>query len=127
VVEKPIHAILINYDNQTVITKVKNSQDNTKLNKHVKHRLKSVRKLRSSGVIAVDYIQAAKNLADLIISRPIFSLFPSSSIPPRDIPIFIFESERFDSVHIASRQRYDISLIHLLCNHSVYILRSMVP
>ena len=64
VVEKPIPTILINCDNQTVITKVKNSQDNMKSNKHVKHRLKFVRKLRSSGVIAVEYIQTAKNLAD---------------------------------------------------------------
>ena len=64
VVEKPIPTILINCDNQTVITKVKNSQDNMKSNKHVKHRLKSVKKLRSSGVIAVEYIQTAKNLAD---------------------------------------------------------------
>ena len=64
VVEKPIPAILINCDNQTVITKVKNSQDNMKSNKHVKRRLKSVRKLRSSRVIAVEYIQTAKNLAD---------------------------------------------------------------
>jgi len=64
VVEKQIPAILINRDNQTVIMKVKNSQDNMKSNKHIKHRLKSVRKLSSSGVIAVDYIQIAKNLAD---------------------------------------------------------------
>jgi len=35
-----------------------------KSNKHVKRRLKSVRKLRSSGAIAVEYIQIAKNLAD---------------------------------------------------------------
>ena len=35
-----------------------------KSTKHVKHRLKSVRKLRSYGVIAVDYIQTAKNLVD---------------------------------------------------------------
>ena len=56
-VEKPIPAILINYDNQTVITNVKNSQDNgKKSSKHIKHRLKSVRKLRSSRVIVVDYI-----------------------------------------------------------------------
>jgi hypothetical protein len=49
-VEKPIHAILINCDNQTVITKVKNSQDNGKKS--------------SFEVIAVEYIQTAKNLAD---------------------------------------------------------------
>ena len=55
-VEKPIPAILINCDNQTVITKVKNSQDNMKYTKNVKRRLKSIRKLRSSRVIAVDYI-----------------------------------------------------------------------
>jgi hypothetical protein len=64
VVEKPIPAILINYDNQTVITKVKNSHDNMKSNKHVKRRLKSIRKLKSFRVIAVDYIQTAKNLVD---------------------------------------------------------------
>jgi hypothetical protein len=64
VVEKLILVILINCDNQTVIMKVKNSQDNMKSTKHVKCILKSVRKLRSSGVIAVDYIQTAKNLAD---------------------------------------------------------------
>jgi hypothetical protein len=56
VVEKPIPAILINYGNKTMITKVKNSQDNMKSNKHIIHRLKSIRKLRSSGVIVVDYI-----------------------------------------------------------------------
>ena len=64
VVEKPIPAILINCDNQTIIVKVRNSQDNMKSNKHVKRRLKSVRKLRNSGVIAVEYINTAKNLAD---------------------------------------------------------------
>jgi hypothetical protein len=64
VVEKPIPVILINCDNQMMITKVKNSRDNMKSNKHVKCRLMSVRKLRSSRVIVVDYIQIAKNLAD---------------------------------------------------------------
>ena len=64
-VEKPIPTILINYDNQIVITKVKNSQDNgKKSSKHIKCKLKSIKKLRSSRVIAVDYIQIAKNLAD---------------------------------------------------------------
>jgi hypothetical protein len=63
-VEKSIPAILINYDNQTVITKVKNSQDNIKSTNHVKRRLKSIRKLRSFRVIAMDYIQTTKNLAD---------------------------------------------------------------
>ena len=64
VVEKPIPAILMNCDNQTVITKVKSSKDNMKSNKHIRMRLKAVRKLRNSGVIALDYVHTAKNLAD---------------------------------------------------------------
>jgi hypothetical protein len=64
VVEKPILAILMNCDNQTVITKVNSAKDNVKSTRHVKRRLKSVRKLRNSGVITVAYIQTDKNLAD---------------------------------------------------------------
>ena len=64
IVEKLIPAILMNCDNQTVIVKVNSSKDNMKSSRHVKRRLKSVRKLRSSGVIALDYIQTAKNLVD---------------------------------------------------------------
>jgi hypothetical protein len=45
VVKKPMPAILLNYDNQTVIVKVNNSKDNVKSSRHVKRRLKSVRKL----------------------------------------------------------------------------------
>ena len=64
VVEKPIPAILMNCDNKTVIVKVDSSKDNMKSSRHVKRRLKSVRKLRNPGVIALDYVQTAKNLAD---------------------------------------------------------------
>ena len=63
-VEKPIPAILMNCDNQTVIGKVNNSKDNMKSSRHVKRRLKSVRKLKKSKVIALDYVQTAKNLAN---------------------------------------------------------------
>jgi hypothetical protein len=63
-VEKSILAILMNYDNENVINKVNNSKDNMKSSRHVKKRLKSVRKLRSSGVIALDYIPMTENLAD---------------------------------------------------------------
>ena len=72
VVEKPVPAILMNYDNQTVIVKVNSAKDNAKSSRHVKRRLKSVRKLRNSGVISVTYIQTDKNLADLftkVLSR----------------------------------------------------------
>ena len=54
----------MNCDNQTIIIKVNSSKDNMKSARHVKRRLKSVRKLRNSGVIALDYVQIAKNLAD---------------------------------------------------------------
>ena len=64
VVEKPVPSILMNCDNQTVITKVSSSKDNMKSSRHVQRRLKSVRKMRNSGVIALDYIQTSKNLAD---------------------------------------------------------------
>jgi hypothetical protein len=51
-------------DNQTVIVKVNSSKDNMKSSRYVKRRPKSVRKLKNSGVIALDYVQTAKNLAD---------------------------------------------------------------
>jgi hypothetical protein len=60
VVEKPIPAILMNCDNQTVITKVNSAKDNANSIRHVKRRLKSVRKLRNSRVIAVAYVQTDK-------------------------------------------------------------------
>ena len=47
-----------------VIVKVNSSKDNMKSPRHVKRRLKSVRKLRNSRVIALDNVQTAKNLAD---------------------------------------------------------------
>jgi hypothetical protein len=64
VVEKPVSAILLNCDNQIVIVKVNNSMDKAKSPRHVKIRLKSVRKLRNSGVLTVTYIKSDKNLAD---------------------------------------------------------------
>jgi hypothetical protein len=48
VVEKPIPVIPMNYDNQTVIIKLNSSKDNMKSSRHVKRRLKSVRKMRNS-------------------------------------------------------------------------------
>jgi hypothetical protein len=63
-VEKPIPVISMNYDNQTVITKVNSSNENMKSTRHVKRRLKSVRKLRNSGVIVLDYVHTSNNLAD---------------------------------------------------------------
>ena len=64
VVEKPVPAISMKCDNQIVIIKVNSSKDNMKTTRHVKRRLKSVRKLRNSGVIALDYVHTSKNLTD---------------------------------------------------------------
>jgi len=64
VIEKPIRSISMNCDNQTVPIKINSSKDNMKTTRHVKRRLKSVRKLRNSGVIALDYVHTSKNLAD---------------------------------------------------------------
>jgi hypothetical protein len=66
-VEKPITAIPMNCDNQTVIVKVNSSKDNMKRSRYVKRRLKFVRKLKNSGVITLDYVQTTKNLADTFI------------------------------------------------------------
>ena len=63
-VEKTIPAILMNCDNQTVITKVNSAKDNAKSTRHIKRHLKSVRKLRNSGVITVAYVETDKNLTD---------------------------------------------------------------
>ena len=45
IVEKPIPAILMNCDNQTVIVKVNSLKDNMKSFRHMKRWLKSVRKI----------------------------------------------------------------------------------
>jgi hypothetical protein len=64
IVEKPLLTIPINYDNQMVIVKVDSSKDNMKSSGHIKRWLKSVRKMRNSGVITLDYIHTEKNLAN---------------------------------------------------------------
>jgi hypothetical protein len=65
IVEKPLPAILMNCDNQTVIVKIDSSKDNMKSSRHIKRRLKFIRKIRNSRVITLDYIHTEKNLADL--------------------------------------------------------------
>jgi hypothetical protein len=64
VVEKPVSVISMNCDNQIVIIKINNSKDNMKLTRHIKRHLKSVRKLRNSRVMALDYVYTSKNLVD---------------------------------------------------------------
>jgi hypothetical protein len=67
IIEKHLSAILMNCDNQTVIVKVDSSNDNIKSSRHIKRRLKSVRKMRNYGVITLDYIHTEKNLTDPFI------------------------------------------------------------
>jgi hypothetical protein len=64
ILDKPIPAVLTYCDNQTVLVKVKSRKDNMKSSKHIKRRLKSLRHALETGVIAVDYIQSERNLAD---------------------------------------------------------------
>jgi hypothetical protein len=59
----------MNCDNQTVITKVNSFKDNIKSIRHIKRRLKSVRNLRNSRVIALDYVHTSKNLVDQFTKR----------------------------------------------------------
>jgi hypothetical protein len=65
IIEKPLPAILMNCDSQMVIVKVDSSKDNMKSSRHIKRWLKSVREMRNSGVITLDYIHTEKNLVDL--------------------------------------------------------------
>jgi Icc-related predicted phosphoesterase len=79
VVEKPVLTISMNCDNQTVIIKINSSKDNMKSTRHIKRRLKSVRKLRNSGVIVLDYVHTSKNLADQFIKGLSRSVIDSAS------------------------------------------------
>jgi hypothetical protein len=60
--EKPLPAILMNCDNQTMIVKVDSSNDNIKSSRHIKKWLKTVRKIRNFGVITL--VHTEKNLVD---------------------------------------------------------------
>jgi hypothetical protein len=83
VVEKPVLAISMNCDNQTMIIKINNSKDNMKLIRHIKRRLKYVRKLRNSRVIALDYVHTSKNQADQFtkgLSHSEMGLRPTKSL-----------------------------------------------
>ena len=63
-IEKPIPAILLYCDNQAVIAKVTSKKENMKSSRHVKRRLRSVKDLRTTGVVTFDYIKTDSNLAD---------------------------------------------------------------
>jgi hypothetical protein len=58
-VAKPVSTNLLHCDNQSLITIV----GNAKFSRHVKRRIKSVRHLRNTGEIVVEYINTTRNLA----------------------------------------------------------------
>jgi hypothetical protein len=53
------------YPKFRVLHKVDSFKDNIKSSRHIKRGLKSVRKMRNSRVITMDYMQTKKNIADL--------------------------------------------------------------
>jgi hypothetical protein len=63
-VAKPVSAILLHCDNQSVITIVGIAKENAKFSRHVKRWIKLVRHLRNTGEIVVEYINTTQNLAD---------------------------------------------------------------
>jgi RecG-like helicase len=79
VAEKPVPAIFMNCDNQTVIININSSIDNIKSTRHIKRHLKSVRKLRNSGVMALDYFHTSKNMADQFTKGLSHSVIDSAS------------------------------------------------
>jgi hypothetical protein len=45
-IDKLVPSILMYYDNQSMLAQVMNTKDNSKSNKHIKYRFKSVRKIK---------------------------------------------------------------------------------
>jgi hypothetical protein len=63
-VDKPVLDILLHCDNESVITIVGNTKENAKFSIHVKRRIKSIRHLRNTEEIDVEYINTTRNLVD---------------------------------------------------------------
>jgi hypothetical protein len=62
-----------------VIVKVDNSKGNMKSSRHIKRRLKSVRKMRNSGVIILDYIHTKKNMTNPFIKGLSYNVIDDAS------------------------------------------------
>jgi hypothetical protein len=62
-----------------MILKINSSKDNMKSTRHIKRHLKSVRKLRNSGVIALNDVHMSKNLADQFTKGLSCSVIDSAS------------------------------------------------
>jgi hypothetical protein len=64
IVEKPLSATLMNCDNQMLTVKVDNSKNNMESPRHMKRWLNSIKKMRNSRIITLDYIHTEKNSTD---------------------------------------------------------------
>jgi hypothetical protein len=64
IVSKPVPAILLQCDNESMITIVGSVKEILKSTRHVKRQIKIVRHLRHIGVIAMEYINTTRNLAN---------------------------------------------------------------
>jgi hypothetical protein len=62
-----------------LIIKINSSKDNMNPIRHIKRCLKSVRKLRNSGLIALDYVHTSKNLIDQFTKGLSCSVIDSTS------------------------------------------------
>jgi hypothetical protein len=63
VVSKLVPVILLHCDNESMIMIVGNAKQNLKSTRHMKRKIKTVRHLRHTCVIAVEYINTSRNLA----------------------------------------------------------------
>ena len=62
---KPIPAISLHCDNKAVIKLVKQTRtNNKKMNKHMQVRYKSVKKMLSSNIISLDFVNSESNISD---------------------------------------------------------------
>ncbi|KAL2227745.1 UNVERIFIED_CONTAM: Retrovirus-related Pol polyprotein from transposon TNT 1-94 [Sesamum indicum] len=64
VVNQPLSPIVVHYDSQTTIAKVRSRKYNQKTKQHIQVRLKSIRALVSDRVIGIDFVGTKDNVAD---------------------------------------------------------------
>ena len=61
--DKPVSALCVHCDSQSAIARALSRLYNGK-SRHIRRRHKTIRQLLSNGVITIDYIKSADNLAD---------------------------------------------------------------
>ncbi|MBW1279393.1 Ty1/Copia family ribonuclease HI, partial [Escherichia coli] len=61
--EEPVPLICVHCDSQSAISRALNNNYNGK-SRHIRRRHKTIRNLISTGILTIDYIKSADNLAD---------------------------------------------------------------